>query len=90
MQSVLYINIERGPRFKIRDLRLGKDNRVASFFSSDAVINDYFNLIHHCISLGEAAGAAAAQAVNTGVDVRKVDIKALQTTLKKQGAVLPG
>jgi hypothetical protein len=59
-------------------------------FSSDAVINDAFNLIHHCIALGQAAGAAAAQAINAGVDVRKVDIKALQATLKKQGVVLPG
>jgi hypothetical protein len=59
-------------------------------FSSDAVINDSFNLIHHCVSLGQAAGAAAAQAVNAGVDVRKVDIRALQATLKKQGVVLPG
>ena len=59
-------------------------------FSSDAVINDSFNLIHHCVSLGQAAGAAAAQAVNAGIDVRKVDIGALQATLKKQGVILPG
>ncbi|MFC1838021.1 FAD-dependent oxidoreductase [Thermodesulfobacteriota bacterium] len=59
-------------------------------FSSDAKINDAFNLIHHCIALGEAAGAAAAQAVGAGSDLRRVDIKALQTTLKKQGVVLPG
>ncbi len=59
-------------------------------FSSDAVINDSFNLIHHCVSLGQAAGAAAALAINSGVDVRKVDVKALQATLKKQGVILPG
>jgi hypothetical protein len=59
-------------------------------FSSDAAINDAFNLIHHCVSLGQAAGAAAAQAVNAGIDVRKVDIGALQATLKKQGVILPG
>jgi len=58
-------------------------------FSSDAPINDAFNLIHHCVSLGQAAGAAAAQAINAGVDLRKIDIKALQTTLKKGGVVLP-
>jgi hypothetical protein len=59
-------------------------------FASDAAINDAFNLIHHCVSLGQAAGAAAAQVVNAGADVRKVDIGALQATLKKQGVVLPG
>ena len=59
-------------------------------FSSDAIINDSFNLIHHCVSLGQAAGAAAALAINNGVDVRKVDVKTLQATLKKQGVILPG
>ena len=59
-------------------------------FSSDAVINDAFNLIHHCVSLGQAAGAAAAQAINAGVDLRKINIKTLQATLKKGGVVLPG
>ena len=59
-------------------------------FSSDAVTNDSFNLIHHCVCLGQAAGTAAAQSISSGVDLRKIDIKALQASLKKQGAVLPG
>ncbi len=59
-------------------------------FSSDMVINEFFNLIPHCIALGEAAGTAAALATNAGVDVRKVDIKTLQTALKKGGVILPG
>jgi hypothetical protein len=59
-------------------------------FSSDAVVNDSFNLIHHCVSLGQAAGTAAAQSIKAGVDLRKIDIKALQSSLKKQGVVLPG
>jgi len=59
-------------------------------FSSDAAINDAFNLIHHCICFGQAAGTAAAQSISSGVDLRKVDIKALQASLKKQGAILPG
>jgi hypothetical protein len=58
-------------------------------FSSDERINDSFNLIHHCICLGQAAGTAAAQSIRSGGDVRKVDIKALQASLKKQGVVLP-
>jgi hypothetical protein len=59
-------------------------------FSSDAVINDAFNLIHHCVCLGQAAGTAAAQSISGGVDLRKVNISALQASLKKQGVILPG
>src|SRR5512136_964283 len=59
-------------------------------FSSDAVTNDAFNLIHHCICLGQAAGTAAAQSISSGVDLRKIDVRALQASLKKQGVVLPG
>jgi len=59
-------------------------------FSSNAVHNNFFNLIPHCIALGEAAGIAAAQAVSSGVDLRKINIRALQASLKKRGAILPG
>ena len=59
-------------------------------FSSDEVVNDSFNLIHHCVCLGQAAGTAAAQSVKSGVDLRKIDMGALQASLKKQGVILPG
>ena len=59
-------------------------------FGSEAIVNEYFNLIPHCIALGQAAGTAAAQSISSGVDLRKIDIKALQTSLKKQGVILPG
>ncbi len=59
-------------------------------FSSNAVANNFFNYIPHCIALGEAAGTAAAQAISNGVDLRKIDIKTLQASLKKQGVILPG
>jgi hypothetical protein len=59
-------------------------------FSSNAVVNNFFNLIPHCIALGEAAGIAAAQSISSGVDLRKIDILTLQASLKKQGAILPG
>jgi hypothetical protein len=58
-------------------------------FSSDEIANNFFNLIPHCIALGEAAGIAAAQSISSGVDLRKINIRALQTSLKKQGAILP-
>ena len=59
-------------------------------FSSNAVHNNFFNLIPHCIALGQAAGIAAAQAANSGLDLRKINIRALQASLKKRGAILPG
>jgi hypothetical protein len=59
-------------------------------FSSNAVANNFFNYIPHCIALGEAAGVAAAQAAGSGVDLRKVNIRSLQANLKKHGAILPG
>ncbi len=58
-------------------------------FSSDMHVQDYFNLIPHCIAFGEAAGTASALALRAGVSVKKVDIKALQKQLAKQGVPLP-
>jgi FAD dependent oxidoreductase len=39
-----------------------------------------------CMAMGEAAGVAAALALNAGVSVRQVDVKAVQKTLRAQGA----
>jgi hypothetical protein len=58
-------------------------------FSSDDVTNNIFNLIPHCIALGEAAGTAAAIAIQDQTSVRKVDISKLQEQLKKQNVLLP-
>jgi hypothetical protein len=41
-----------------------------------------------CMSTGEAAGAAAAISIRSGVSPRNVDVKLLQKTLLKQGALL--
>ena len=57
--------------------------------SLDLHVSEYYNLIPHCIAFGEAAGAAAAQAIQEGVTVRKIDIKALQDYLRTQNVVLP-
>jgi hypothetical protein len=59
-------------------------------FSSDQQINTQFNLIPHCIALGEAAGVAAAVAVKDGVEARKVNVKEVQDRLLAQGMLLPG
>jgi hypothetical protein len=58
-------------------------------FSSDEHVQEYFNLIPHCIAFGEAAGTASALALNAGVGVKDVDIKALQKQLARQGVPLP-
>ncbi len=58
-------------------------------FSSEAIFNNYFNLIPHCIALGQAAGTAAAQSISNGMDLRRIDYQALQSSLKNQGVILP-
>jgi hypothetical protein len=58
-------------------------------FSSDSAVNNQFNLIPHCLCFGQAAGTAAAMALDSGVSVRDVDIKALQKNLLNQGVILP-
>ena len=57
--------------------------------SMDLHVSEYYNLIPHCLAFGQAAGTAAAQAVKEGVNVRDIDVKALQSTLRKQDVVLP-
>jgi len=58
-------------------------------FSSNDRINETFNIIPHCLCYGQAAGTAAALAVKAGVQPRKVDYKALQKSLTKQGVNIP-
>ena len=59
-------------------------------FSSDQEVNNFFNLIPHCVALGEAAGAAAALSIRLGVSVRKVDFPSLRRQLIAQNVPLPG
>ncbi|MBI4295915.1 MAG: FAD-dependent oxidoreductase [Chloroflexi bacterium] len=58
-------------------------------FSSDAAVNNAFNLIPHCVAFGEAAGTAAALAVQQGISVREVSPIALHKRLKEQNVRLP-
>jgi FAD dependent oxidoreductase len=51
--------------------------------------------VHHatkeippCMATGEAAGTAAALAVNSGVSVKEIDVALLQDQLRDQGAIL--
>ena len=58
-------------------------------FSADHDFSEFFNLIPHCMCFGQAAGAAAAIAVKTGVSVKNVDYTLLKKELLKYGAILP-
>ena len=39
-----------------------------------------------CMAMGEAAGVAAVEALDSGVSVRKADVAAVQRRLRSQGA----
>lgn len=57
-------------------------------FSSEEKANEAASWIPYCIALGEAAGAAAALSVESGVQPRAIDVKKLQRMLKNQGVYL--
>jgi hypothetical protein len=56
--------------------------------SCDANSHGFMREIPQCWLTGQAAGAAAAVAVSTGVQPRAVDISLLRATLRKQGVFL--
>ena len=56
--------------------------------SCDANSHGFLREIPQCWLTGQAAGAAAALAVSSGVQPRKVDIKALQKSLRAQGVFI--
>lgn len=58
-------------------------------FSSDDIANDAFNLVPHCMCFGQAAGIAAAIAVEKGISVRDVPFAELREKLLAGGAILP-
>ena len=58
-------------------------------FSSEDSMNHNFNIIPHCISYGQGAGAAAAIAARSGIQPRQVNYRELQTRLRAQGVNLP-
>jgi 2-polyprenyl-6-methoxyphenol hydroxylase-like FAD-dependent oxidoreductase len=57
-------------------------------FSCADSINEFFNIIPHCLCYGQAAGTAAALAVKEGIQPRRVDYAALQGELRRQNVNL--
>jgi len=58
-------------------------------YSAEDIVQEDFNLIPHCITVGQAAGTAAALAVKKGIRPRDVGHAALQKCLVDQGVPLP-
>ena len=69
----------------------GVDNMLIACraFSSDESVQEYFNLIPHCLAFGQAAGTAAALSIKSGVNLRKVNMESLQASLSDQKVPLP-
>jgi hypothetical protein len=67
------------------------DNLLAAgrCYSSDLVANDLLAPIQFCMAMGQAAGTAAALAIEHKVSVRDLDYRLLQNCLVKQGVPLP-
>ena len=57
--------------------------------SADKASIDWLNLIPQCVGTGQAAGVAAAVAVEEGTTVRNVNIKKVQDILVEQDVPLP-
>jgi hypothetical protein len=56
--------------------------------SADTASHAALREIPECWAMGEAAGIAATLAVDSGVDVRDIDIRALQQQLVQQGGIV--
>jgi hypothetical protein len=58
-------------------------------FSSDQEVNNFFNLIPHCVAFGEAASTAAALSIRQKAKARNVDFPSLRKQLIAQNVPLP-
>jgi len=56
--------------------------------SSDAVTHSFMRLIPQCWQTGQAAGVAAAVAVNNNIRIRDADVAEIQKHLRRQGVYL--
>ncbi|NML42321.1 FAD-dependent oxidoreductase [Ramlibacter sp. G-1-2-2] len=66
----------------------GIDNLIVAgrHYSATSAAQKMSREIPPCMAMGEAAGVAAALAVDAGVSVRNVDVQKVQRTLRAQGA----
>jgi len=68
----------------------GIDNLLAAGrnLSCDAKTHNFMREIPNCWVLGQAAGAAAAVAIDSGTSIRGVNVTGVRTELKKRGVYL--
>jgi hypothetical protein len=68
----------------------GLDNMLAAGrnLACDAATHTFLRLIPQCWLMGQAAGVAATVAIQSGVNVRNVDIAEVRSQLIKQGVIL--
>lgn len=57
-------------------------------FSSDEFANDLYNLIPHCMAMGQAAGIIAAVSIKNAASPINIDYQEVRSTLAKQGVFL--
>ena len=71
-------------------IRTGFDNIIAAgrCASGNGYAWDVLRVIPPAILTGQAAGAAACQAMDTGLDVTKIDIPLLQSRLEKENVMI--
>ena len=71
-------------------IRTGFDNIIAAgrCASGNGYAWDVLRVIPPAILTGQAAGAAACQAMDTGLDVTKIDISLLQSKLEKENVMI--
>ena len=58
-------------------------------YSSDCHVNDSANVIPHCVVLGQAAGIAAAIALEDNVETAKISIPKLHAEMRRQDMLVP-
>ena len=58
--------------------------------SADHLAQSSLRKVTACMTMGQAAGTAAALATRNGVGLRQLDITALQATLREQGVLFGG
>jgi hypothetical protein len=74
--------------YKVGWINLITKQRYLRAYSTSDAINHHFNIIPHCIALGQAAGTAAAMAASASIQPRQVDYAVLQQRLKDQGVYI--
>ena len=90
---IVYLRDEKTPTISLGALRprgLRNVYMAGRCVSSDRANNSAIRVKASCMAMGQAAGAAAAQAIRQGTDdTRRVDTAAVARFLQSQGAIVP-